>query len=644
MRRCIWVTMMALAFVYLFPQAGPFSGNANVTLQFDPAGPVLGGGALDVEVYVDLSGITGAGAAAAALGGFALPIAFDNNRLTLTAVVPGGSAAFAPGDFVFTNLDRANARGFVTVINTQVASGTPTGVIHVATLTFNVEVAGKLIFGANSARTLHEGSLASTYTATGGPEEIGYLDQTVNLTVGNGGVGYHLIYPLFLSKDTDFMGVTVVNEGATATDITFTGYGADGALIQQPGITNPADIPAPLPGMQQYVRFTQALFGGDASPALNIEHGWIGIEAAEHNVSGFFLVGHFNESWAMTQLDGADVSHTSASRIVFPVLGKDATRNTEVFVVNPGATPATGTFRTMNADGTEASSTPLNIPAHGVFEGSIASNAVAGDGYFDVQMTSGEVVGLEKFGNANALAILAAQNAVTPANVLYDAHFASGNYGIYYFTEFCVINPGAAAADVTFHLINDDGAEVTAPVVRTINSGNLLRIMGHTLFGLKDPLTTVWGEGTSGSVIIESDQGLVGSITFGDAQNGMYLASLPLLSTSSAKRELFLDHVAIGNIGVDYFTGICLVNPSKTRTATINIQLYDQTGNLVASSPAPVQLGPGKRSSQMLGSFLGGFAGPQFGGFVKITADVEVFSFMLFGDMSLNFMSAVPVR
>mgnify|MGYP001082270668 CR=1 FL=1 len=93
--------------------------------------------------------------------------------------------------------------------------------------------------------------------------------------------------------------------------------------------------------------------------------------------------------------------------------------------------------------------------------------------------------------------------------------------------------------------------------------------MGHTLFGLPDPLTATTG--VSGSVVIESDQGLVGSIAFGDAQNGQFLASLPLLSTSSAKRELFLDHVAIGTIGdVPYFTGIALVNPS-TSSSTVKL-------------------------------------------------------------------------
>ncbi|HQK89228.1 MAG TPA: hypothetical protein PLU25_16525, partial [Acidobacteriota bacterium] len=116
-------------------QGGPFSGNAEVYLQLTPATPAINS-TFEVDLYVDLTGITGSGSTPAALGGFAIPVAFDNSRLTLISVEAGTSGAFTAGDLVFTDLPRANARGFVTVVNTQTASGTPTGIVHVATLTF----------------------------------------------------------------------------------------------------------------------------------------------------------------------------------------------------------------------------------------------------------------------------------------------------------------------------------------------------------------------------------------------------------------------------------------------------------------------------------------------------------------------------
>jgi hypothetical protein len=622
----------------LFGQAGPFSSNADVTLQFS-ASPTLGG-TLTVDVYVNLSGITGSGSTAAALGGFAVPVAFDNTRLVLTAVnAPSG--AFSPTDLVYTSLDRANARGFVTVINTQTGSGTPTGIIHAATLTFTATEAGKVLFDVNSARTVHEGSLSSTYTAAhGGPDEIPYDDALYPVQVASGGASYHLVYPILISTDADFQGVSVVNEGTSAADLQFRAYNQSGQLISQAGMTNPAEIQTPLPTLQQYVRMSQNLFGSSAP--LGVTHGWIDVESPQPYVSGFFLLGHIEGS-AINQMDGADVSHMSSAHLVFPVLGKDASRGTDLYVVNPSGSPATGTLTIMNSAGQIQQSIPLSLNSHGAYEASFDSTTISGDGYFDVNMTSGEVVGFEKFGNSQSLAAVNAQDVVTPSNMLFGAHFASGNYGIRYFTDLNVINPGGNAASVTFHLINDQGVEIVTPVVQTIQGHNQLRIMGHTLFGLPNPLTAT--SGVSGSVVVESDQGLVGSVTFGDAQNGQFLACLPFLSTSSAKRELFLDHVAIGTIGnTPYFTGIALVNPSKTRDASINVQLYNETGTLVAQTATPFVLAPGKRVSQMLGDFFPGFSGSQFGGFVKVTSDVEVFSFLLFGDTSLKFLSAVPVR
>jgi hypothetical protein len=623
---------------WLWSQAGPFSGNADVTLQFS-TNPTLGG-SLTVDVYVNLTGITGSGGVSAALGGFAIPVAFDNTRLLLTSV-SAPSGAFSPSDLVYTSLDRANARGFVTVINTQTASGTPTGQVHVATLTFTATEAGKVLFDVNSARTIHEGSLSSTYTTTqGGPDEIPYDDLVYSVQIASGGASYHLIYPVLVSSDLDFQGVTVVNEGASAANVTFRAYNSAGQLISQAGMTNPSPIDTPLPPMQQYVRMSQSLFGSGAP--LGITQGWIDVDSPVPTVSGFFLIGHIEGS-AINQMDGADVSHMSSSHVVFPILYKDASRSTDLFIVNPHDSPATGTLTIRDSTGVSQQTIPLSLNAHGFYQSAFDANTVAGDGYFDVNMTSGEIVGFEEFGNSQSMAALNAQDVVTPSNMLYAAHFATGNYGIRYFTELTVVNPGANAASVTFHLINDQGVEIVTPVVRTIQGYNQLRIMGHTLFGLDDPLTA--STGISGSVVIESDQGLVGSITFGDAQSGQFLASLPLLSTSSAKRELFLDHVAIGTIGdVPYFTGIALVNPSKTRNANVTIQLYSEQGTLMAQTSTPYVLEPGKRVSQMLGDFFPGFSGSQFGGFVKVSSDVEVFSFMLFGDTSLNFLSAVPVR
>ena len=77
--------------------------------------------------------------------------------------------------------------------------------------------------------------------------------------------------------------------------------------------------------------------------------------------------------------------------------------------------------------------------------------------------------------------------------------------------------------------------------------------MGNTLFGLADPATAT--NGVSGSVLIESDQAILGSINFGEPGANRFMSSLPLFSTANAKRELFLDHVAIGTMTAGSISG-----------------------------------------------------------------------------------------
>jgi hypothetical protein len=123
----------------------------------------------------------------------------------------------------------------------------------------------------------------------------------------------------------------------------------------------------------------------------------------------------------------------------------------------------------------------------------------------------------------------------------------------------------------------------------------------------------------------------------------VFLSSLPLLSTSSAKREVYLDHVALGFVTpITYWTGVALVNASRERKAQVAIRLYRPDGELVAQTTRTV---PRRgRLLNLVSELEPGFNANQFGGFLQVTSDVEVFAFMLFGDTGSTFLSAVPVR
>jgi hypothetical protein len=387
----------------------------------------------------------------------------------------------------------------------------------------------------------------------------------------------------------------------------------------------------------QYAKVVEEMFA--LREVFGTDHGWIEVESTSPNTSGFFLIGH-TVNGITTELDGADVSHTLSAHAILPVVGKDTARDTKICVVNPGSTPASGTLKLQNRDGTTQQVFPVSIPAQGVFEQTFQSGAVPGDGYVELEMSTGRVTGLEKFGTAKALACLAAQDVDKAANVLYAPHLASGKAGGRYYTEINVINTSSQPARATFRLLNDDGGESISPIMRTIDAGSQLRIRADRLFGLPDPATAE--DYTTGIIMVECDRELVGSVTFG-SPDGDFLSSLPMLSTSSAKREIYLDHVALGTIApITYWTGIALVNASRERDAQVAIRLYKPDGGLVGQATGTL---PRRGRLLRLVSELGpGFNVNQLGGFLQITSDVEVFAFMLFGDAGLTFLSAVPVR
>ena len=262
------------------------------------------------------------------------------------------------------------------------------------------------------------------------------------------------------------------------------------------------------------------------------------------------------------------------------------------------------------------------------------------------ETTNPGVAGVEVFGeSSDSMGMVAGLGGSDAANVLYATHLASGYIGgIRYYTRLDIVNPTDSDVNVTFTLIGDDGNVIGSSVSKTIKAHGSLNTRAYQLFGLEDPTTT--NNLTIGTVKMVADGNILGSLTFGDAANQKFMATLPLLSTASAKNELYLDHVAIGNIGgINYFTGITIYNPSKD-TAHITLTLYDSDGNQVATTQTPYELGAGKRLSTMLQGLFSGLPSDfsQSGGFLKIESDKEICSFMLFGDTGLNFLSAIPVR
>jgi hypothetical protein len=453
---------------------------------------------------------------------------------------------------------------------------------------------------------------------------------------------YRLFYPVFNSSATILQGISVVNEDETTdADVTFRAYDPTGQLYA--GLDNPPDIGGPVLPLHQYVNAVEFLFGTGGQPFTS---GWIEVESMMPNLSGFFLIQDSTPGY-VSKMDGADAGFLTSSSLNLPLLGTEADGDATIYVVNPNDQIVTGDLLFRASDGTivGTETVALTIQPHGSQEATFSGiSKVAQDGYFVIDMDNdAAVLAFEKFDAPGYMAAINAQDALLPSNRLYGAHFASG--GQIWFTEFNIINPNNQTVEVTFTpSLRVGETPVGQPATRSIGAYGHLRIRGYELFGFQEPQLSQ--DLVIGSVAIESDAGIIGSVTFGDTNNSQFVASLPLLSTASSKREIFLDHVAVGDSGgINYFTGIAFVNPSQTRTANIIIELYAADGSLTADNSAdPYTLAPGGHVAQMIGDFLSSFSGTQIAGFLRVRSDVEVFSFMLFGDSGGQFLSAVPVR
>lgn len=124
----------------LFAQGAPIAGSARVTLIASPV-PGVVGTTLNVRLRIDLSGVTGkspTGASTpAVLGGYQARVAFDKTLLRFDSASGGTAVGYAPAP-IYTDPAIANANGSVTLTAAQTNPSAPTGLVHVAVLSFEV--------------------------------------------------------------------------------------------------------------------------------------------------------------------------------------------------------------------------------------------------------------------------------------------------------------------------------------------------------------------------------------------------------------------------------------------------------------------------------------------------------------------------
>ena len=188
-----------------------------------------------------------------------------------------------------------------------------------------------------------------------------------------------------------------------------------------------------------------------------------------------------------------------------------------------------------------------------------------------------------------------------------------------------------------------DDSEILASKEFTLAPGQLLVEDVITLMNLTQAPAHLRGdsEPIAGYLEFELTRGqfvgakVLGAVTY-VGNHGQFNSMLPLLG-QGRKYTRFL-HVAQSN-QERIFTGLTILN-SESKVANVTVQAFDTSGTQTAVRD--LEIPPQGRVLDVLnGPDFFGSEFVQIGGHVKVTSDIPIFTFSLFGDLESTFLSAI---
>lgn len=355
----------------------------------------------------------------------------------------------------------------------------------------------------------------------------------------------------------------------------------------------------------------------------------LAVEAPRGEVQGFFMVGDY----ALKRLDGVGAALTAGRELVFPLVREDGSSATLVQMMNPSSTEiAWLSLWLHDAEGRILRKVNAAIAPGGSFMGTVGEifggNQKVVDGYVKVKANV-PVTGYEAVASQGALASVGAQQGTVVSHLFAPHVFADGRGGesrLYLLSE--------AEAPVAVRIrIRDDAGAVVAESERTLSPGRLEGVSTAALWR-----SAGWSERESVSGALEVELSEPAPVIAGvlhETTGRKASAYVPL--EAAGRRETVFPQVAVTAGGI--FTGLAVSNPNET-VAHVTVQVYDETGQLVAEQP--FQLVPGGRRVGLLSD--GTFFGPEFqrsSGHLRVLSDVPTVSNALFGDYRGEYLSAI---
>ena len=421
------------------------------------------------------------------------------------------------------------------------------------------------------------------------------------------------------SRDLSF---SVVNLGESSALFNLEMYGDAGDMRQS--------VTASVNSRAQYVRYLSdsALFG----PMAQQGDQWVRAFLTQGNTHGFWLA---NESATLTYLDGMRMPDVrdALTEMVLPASYLGGDNFTDVMLINPYQETASALL-TVRGQGTTKINHSRQIPGRGrlLLDLETEYPSMTADDFVHIQ-SDRPLIGMQLFGDSQRLAGLEAMSPMDDTPRLVGPHVASGDFGIVFKSRLVLVNSSASSVLAYIRLVMDDGSSL-GPIQRSLGADSRNEYDLDDLFQLSSA--------TTGYLTVDFNENaadITGYIAFGEAGDGRFLSTLPLLTIGGGK--FLVGHMANGSMGpMTFFTGIAIVNPDPEEK-TVRLDAYDQNG--VSLDSQSLVIPANQRRVFLLHDVMTGLQNI-FGGYMLVEEESggDLLVFTLFGDTAYDFLSAVP--
>ncbi len=450
-----------------------------------------------------------------------------------------------------------------------------------------------------------------------------------------------LLFPLNLADASTFTGFAVTNEADETVRLQVEARRADGFLQDYPENPHWED----LGGTRQLARLGSDFF---ALPATAAQDGWVRIGTDGAALASFYQFGSVADG-VVTQLDGSAAFSAQASVLYFtrlydgpasfPALEGARDAETLLAIANPNPDAITVTFQLFDGAGDPVGDpVQRELPPNGCsLEGlaTLFEQEAISAGFVRAETQEAALVGFELVRlDGTLLGFNASFGNQFP--LLFSAQLAHGGQTLPIFTSLKLINTSDESRALVLTALAESGEPLGHSVPLQLEPTESLQADLGELFDLGP----VAGPASVGSLRVEADgAGVIGDVLFGDPNLLRFAAALPLQSRLF-RRALFSQVANLSSPRPDLrtFTGLAFHNPGD-EPAQVTVRVFMEDG--VETGSTVIDLGPGQRLSRQLTELVPSSVG-QVRGYIVLESCVPIVAQQLFGNFTLDFLSAVP--